>query len=88
MAAEMRTVKCANCKLYNQVPNIQLPPGQQFRCGNCGAFLQGPTPAQVGSSAVLGATGGAMIGGAVGGPPGALLGAIAGFIVGSISEGK
>jgi hypothetical protein len=84
----MATILCNNCKLYNQVPDTPPPPTQRYRCGNCGAFLQGPRPTQVGSAGVVGAAGGAAIGAALGALPGAVVGAIVGFLAGSWSEGK
>jgi hypothetical protein len=74
------TTLCNNCRIYNQIPNTPLPPGQRYHCGNCGAFLQGPTPSQKGSAGIVGAAGGAAIGAALGG--------LVGFLFGSTTEGK
>jgi hypothetical protein len=85
--APMATVRCNNCKLYNQIPSSP-PQGFRYRCGNCGAFLERPRASQVGSAGVVGAAGGAALGAALGGLPGALIGTLIGFLAGSSSEGR
>jgi hypothetical protein len=82
------TVRCGNCKRYNEVPAVKPPAGQRYRCGNCGAFLKSPEPQEIGAGAAIGAAGGAALGAAMAGPPGALIGLLVGAVLGAVAEGK
>ena len=75
-------IQCKNCGTLNRVKDAS---NEQYRCGNCGAFLPATTSTGDTSQAV-GLIGGAALGAAVGGPIGAIVGGVLGAILGK--EGK
>ncbi len=78
-------LRCTNCGQINSLPT---PPGdQQYRCGNCGAYLpRAPQPTGE-TSAAVGLIGGAALGAAIAGPAGAIVGAVIGAIIGGQAKG-
>lgn len=79
------SIKCTNCGSLNELP--AGPPGTQYHCYKCGAFLPSGGQQPGSTSAAVGLLGGAALGAAIAGPVGALVGAVIGAIIGNEAKG-